>query len=199
MQKPPATSIWLWGQGRRPSFPKFYDRYQLHGGIISAVDLLKGIGIYLGFEVINVPGATGYFDTNYSGKADYALRALEHLDFMFIHIEAPDEAGHNGDIQAKIQAVEDVDRLVVGKIMEGLKDFPNHHIMVLPDHFTPISVRTHTNEPVPFCIYSTDGFPSVESRAEHFDEQTAHVSGFVFSNGEELMNFFLKKEKAEPS
>ena len=192
MKKPPATSIWLWGQGLRPTLPRFYDQYQIRGGIISAVDLLKGIGIYLGLKVIHVPGATGYLDTNYAGKAEYALAALKDLDFVFIHIEAPDEAGHNGDIKAKIQAVEDVDRLVVGKIIQGLKTVPSHHIMVLPDHFTPISMRTHTREPVPFCIYSSDGQPSSEANTTHFDEPTANKSVLRFFNGPELMAFFLK-------
>lgn len=192
--KLPATSIWLWGQGTRPNLPKFHEKFGLKGGIISAVDLLKGIGIYLGLEVITVPGATGYLDTNYEGKAEYALRGLEHLDFVFIHIEAPDEAGHNGDTKGKIQAVEDVDRLIVGRILEGLKRFPSHHVMVLPDHYTPISVRTHTNEPVPFCIYSSDRRGQGQGRAACFDEETAGKSGRSFSNGQELMAFFLKKD-----
>lgn len=192
MKKLPATSIWLWGQGLRPTLPRFYDQYQIRGGIISAVDLLKGIGIYLGLKVIHVPGATGYLDTNYAGKAEYALAALKNLDFVFIHIEAPDEAGHNGDIKAKIQAVEDVDRLVIGKIIQGLKSFPMHHIMVLPDHYTPISKRTHTGEPVPFCIYSSDGQPSSEANTICFDEPTANKSALRFFKGPELMAFFLK-------
>ncbi|MGA1794458.1 MAG: cofactor-independent phosphoglycerate mutase [bacterium] len=192
--KLPATSIWLWGQGTRPHLPKFHDTYGLKGGIISAVDLLKGIGIYLGLEVITVPGATGYFDTNYEGKAEYALKGLEHLDFVFIHVEAPDEAGHNGDTKGKIQAVEDVDRLIVGRILEGLKRFPRHHVMVLPDHYTPISVRTHTSEPVPFCIYTSEGRQQGQGQAAQFDEETAGKSGRSFSNGQELMAFFLKKD-----
>lgn len=194
MGKPPATSIWLWGQGHRPSLPTFFDHYGLKGGIISAVDLLKGIGLYLGLEVIDVPGITGYFDTNFAGKAEYALRVLDHLDLVFIHIEAPDEAGHNGDIKAKIQAVEDIDRLVVGKIIEGIKIFPHHNILVIPDHFTPISVKTHTREPVPFCIYSSykqfDNINNVNN-IKHFNEQTAGKSGLKFSNGPELITFFL--------
>lgn len=193
INKSPATSIWLWGQGPRPSLPKFQDRYQLRGGIISAVDLLKGIGKYLGLEVINVPGATGYLDTNYAGKAEYALGALEHLEFVFIHIEAPDEAGHSGDFNAKIQAVENVDRLVVGRIIEGLKKFPNHNIMILPDHYTPISVKTHTSEPVPFCIFSSDNQPHLKENINHFDEETANKSSFDFPEGHKLMAFFLKK------
>ncbi|MGA1842453.1 MAG: cofactor-independent phosphoglycerate mutase [bacterium] len=194
VNKPPATSIWLWGQGPRPSLPKFRDRYQLQGGIISAVDLLKGIGRYLDLEVINVPGATGYLDTNYAGKAEYALNALEYLDFILIHIEAPDEAGHIGDFNVKIQAVEDVDRLVVGKIIDGLKKFPNHNIMILPDHYTPVSVKTHTSEPVPFCIFSSYGQHHLKENIDHFDEETAGKSGLSFPDGQKLMAFFLKRD-----
>ena len=175
-------------------FMEKQSRLEKQANLKRIMDLLKGIGIYLGLEVITVPGATGYLDTNYEGKAQYALKGLEHLDFVFIHIEAPDEAGHNGDTQGKIQAVEDVDRHIVGRILDGLKRYPSHHVMVLPDHYTPISVRTHTSEPVPFCIYSSDGRQQDEGHVAHFDEETAGKSGCSFSNGEQLMAFFLKKD-----
>ena len=158
-------------QGYAPALPTFKELYGATGSIISAVDLLKGIGIYAGLDVIDVPGATGYLDTNYSGKAEYALESLKTHDFVFVHVEAPDEAGHMGDIDAKIRAIEDFDRMVVGPILDFARDSDEDYtILVMPDHPTPISLRTHTPDPVPFAIYSTkenniDG-------ATAFDEQS---------------------------
>ena len=170
--KNPANYIWLWGQGYAPSFTGFEELYGLTGSIISAVDLLKGIGIYAGLDVIDVPGATGYLDTNYSGKAEYALESLKDHDFVFVHVEAPDEAGHMGDVDAKIQAIEDFDKLVVGRILEYARESDEDFtILVLPDHPTPISLKTHTSDPVPFAIYSTaDKDPD---GAAAFDEGSA--------------------------
>jgi len=169
--KNPANSIWLWGQGYAPAIPKFKELYGASGAIISAVDLLKGIGIYAGLDVVDVPGATGYLDTNYSGKAEYALESLKTHDFVFVHVEAPDEAGHMGDIAAKIQAIEDFDRMVVGRVLEFARGAQEDHtILVLPDHPTPISLRTHTTDPVPFAIYSTGGRNA--DGAPAFDEQS---------------------------
>ncbi|MGP8331101.1 MAG: cofactor-independent phosphoglycerate mutase [Methanosarcinaceae archaeon] len=154
--KNPANYIWLWGQGYSPHFTEFKQLYGMTGSVISAVDLLKGIGLYAGLDIIEVPGATGYLDTNYSGKAEYALKSLDNHDFVFVHVEAPDEAGHMGDIDAKIRAIEDFDKLVVGRILEyARKSDEEFTILVLPDHPTPISLKTHTSDPVPFAIYST--------------------------------------------
>ncbi|MEA1966388.1 MAG: cofactor-independent phosphoglycerate mutase, partial [Euryarchaeota archaeon] len=139
--KNPATHIWLWGQGGAPSFPSFKEMFGISGSMISAVDLLKGLAIYAGMDVIEVPGATGYLDTNYAGKADYAVKALEDHDFVYVHVEAPDEAGHAGDVEAKVQAIEDFDEKVVGRVLDRCSDSV---IMVLPDHPTPIPLRTHT-------------------------------------------------------
>jgi 2,3-bisphosphoglycerate-independent phosphoglycerate mutase len=169
--KKPANSIWLWGQGYAPAVPAFKELYGATGSIISAVDLLKGIGIYAGLDVIDVPGATGYLDTNYYGKAEYALESLETHDFVFVHVEAPDEAGHMGDIDAKIQAIEDFDRMVVGSILDFAREADEDYtILVMPDHPTPISLKTHTTDPVPFAIYSTkenniDGAPAFDERS----------------------------------
>jgi 2,3-bisphosphoglycerate-independent phosphoglycerate mutase len=152
--KPPANMLWFWGAGRKPVMPSFRERFGLKGSLISAVDLLKGIGVYLGMEVINVPGATGYLDTDYGGKAEYAIKALKSNDLVYVHIEAPDEAGHEGNIREKIKAIEAIDEMIVGRILDefGGKEFT---IAVLPDHATPIEARTHTVDPVPFAIYST--------------------------------------------
>jgi len=154
--KKPANSIWLWGQGKAPDLPKFHEKYGISGALISAVDLTKGLGILAGFHIINVPGATGWIDTNYAGKAEYALNALERVDFVYIHIEAPDEAGHQGDYKLKIKALEDIDKIVVGKILdEAPKRFKEFKILLLPDHPTPVKVRTHTPDAVPFVIYDS--------------------------------------------
>ncbi len=187
-----ANSIWLWGQGKRPAMPTFREKYGLEGAMISAVDLTKGIGIYAGFEVINVPGATGWIDTNYIGKAEHALWALKTKDIAYVHVEAPDEAGHAGDLKNKIKAIEDFDELLVGNIMHGMKQFDEYRILVLPDHPTPIEIRTHSNEAVPFVLYDnrserTDG-PVL------YDEHIADRSDIlVFKEGHTLMDHFLKK------
>jgi len=183
----PANMIWLWGQGKAPSMPLFKDLFGVSGSIISAVDLLKGIGKYAGLEVINVPGATGYLDTNYSGKAEYALRSLEDHDFVFVHVEAPDEAAHMGDLEAKIKAIEDFDKKVVGKVLEEIEG--EYRILVMPDHFTPISIKTHTREPVPFAIYSSD---ESTDNAERFDEFAAKEGVFGLVEGYRLMSLLIK-------
>jgi 2,3-bisphosphoglycerate-independent phosphoglycerate mutase len=134
--------------------PSFEEIYELKAAVISAVDLIKGLGICEGMDVIEVPGATGYLDTNYVGKAEYALESLKDHDIVFVHVEAPDEAGHMGSLEAKMQAVEDFDSKVVGTILDGIEKMSEEcTVLVLPDHPTPIAVRTHTPDPVPFVIY----------------------------------------------
>ena len=152
LQENPANMIWLWGQGTNPNMPAFKGIFGIDGAVISAVDLVNGIGKLIGLDIINVPGATGYYDTNYQGKGEYAVRALEKKDFVFVHVEAPDEAGHNGDVRAKIAAIENFDRYVVGAVWNHLKITDDYRIMVLPDHATPISVKTHVSDPVPFVM-----------------------------------------------
>jgi 2,3-bisphosphoglycerate-independent phosphoglycerate mutase len=166
--KPPATQIWPWSGGRRPAFPLFINKYNKTGGIISAVDLLNGIARCAGMEVITVPGATGYLDTDYNAKATYALDAIRHLDFLYLHIEAPDEAGHLGSIDEKVRAIERVDG-VVGTIAEEFDGV----LAVLPDHPTPIRIKTHSREPVPFVVRgkgkdATTRFSEQESQKGQF-------------------------------
>ncbi|HTP06169.1 MAG TPA: cofactor-independent phosphoglycerate mutase [Nitrospirota bacterium] len=190
--KRPANSIWLWGQGKRPSMPTFREKYGLEGAMISAVDLTKGIGIYAGFEVINVPGATGWIDTNYVGKAEHALWALKTKDVVYVHVEAPDEAGHTGDLKNKLKAIEDFDEYVVGNIIHGMKQFDEYRILALPDHPTPLEIRTHTNEPVPFVIY--DNRSERKGGPVAYDERIAErKDALVFKEGHALMDYFLKK------
>lgn len=154
--KLPANMIWLWGQGAKPVIGNFPEKYGLKGATITGVDLLKGISTYIDLDVIEVPGATAYFDTNYQNKVDYALESLKTHDVQFIHIEAPDEAGHEGNLPEKIRAIENIDSIILEKL---LKELPNidedYTIALLPDHPTPINIKTHTMSPVPFAIYST--------------------------------------------
>ena len=153
--KKPANMIWLWGQGVKPSMPLFKDKYGLSGATITGVDLVKGLGVYMGLTNITVPGATGYFDTDYCGKAKNALEALKTHDLVFVHVEAPDEAGHAGDLEEKIRAIERVDNRILGKLLDELPDFGDYSIAILPDHPTPLSLKTHTSDPVPYSMYST--------------------------------------------
>jgi 2,3-bisphosphoglycerate-independent phosphoglycerate mutase len=188
-----ANSIWLWGQGKKPTIPKFKDKYGLKGALISAVDLTKGLGIYAGFEIINVKGATGYLDTNYLGKAKAALNILKSVDFVYLHVEAPDEAAHKGDVEAKIKAIEDFDSKVVGTVLEGIKKFEDYSILLLPDHSTPVQVKTHTDEAVPFAIYRSNRIKSRGVRAKNFSEDICKMKGIrVFKRGYELMDYFIK-------
>lgn len=144
LEENPANMIWLWGQGHRPHMPAFQERFHLRGAVITAVDLIKGIACYLGWDIIDVPGATGYFDTNYSNKGQYAIQALENYDIVQIHIESPDEAGHEGNVHEKVSAIEQIDSKIIGPILEAKDKFNGLRILVLPDHYTPIVKRTHT-------------------------------------------------------
>lgn len=186
-----ANSIWLWGQGRAPRLPRFEEKYGLKGAVICAVDLLRGIGIYAGFEPIYVKGATGYLNTNYRGKAEAALEALKRLDFVFVHVEAPDEAGHAGNWKEKIEAIEHFDRKVVGTALQGLGQFDDFRIMVVSDHLTPIPKRTHTAEPTPFAWASKSELERAAAGAV-FSEHSARESGLVIERGHELMDRFIK-------
>ncbi len=184
-----ANSIWLWGQGRAPKMSTLKERFGIEGYVISAVHLLKGIGILAGLEALEVPGVTGYFDTNYEGKAEYALRGLEKKDFVYVHVEAPDEAGHMGDPRLKMEAIETFDEKIVGAILNGLRRFKRFRMLVLPDHPTPISLRTHAADPVPFVIYASDELRN--NPVEGFSEEAARKSGIFIERGFELIARFL--------
>lgn len=188
--KKPATSIWLWGQGKAPVMPTFKQRFGVDGAMISAVDLMKGIGIYAGLEVLKVPGITGYIDTNYKGKAEYALAALEKKDFVCVHVEAPDEAGHNGSLKDKLQAIEDFDREIVGRVLKGLERFDEYRVLALPDHPTPIALKTHTSDPVPFVIFTGNGRASHKGSAS-FCEAAAGETGILVDDCEAMMEEFF--------
>jgi len=185
----PATSIWLWGQGTMPRLPSFYKRFGIHGAAITAVDLIRGIASCVGWKLIEVEGATGYLDTNYSGKGAAAVAALDEVDFVAVHVEAPDEAGHNGDAAAKVQALEQIDEHVVGPLLEKLTSYDAWRVLCLPDHPTPVGVRTHTSQPVPFCMAGTG---VAADRATRFTEAAGAESDLHIDPGHELMEYFLK-------
>ena len=186
----PANSIWLWGQGRSPHMVPLKERFGIDGYVISAVHLIKGIGMLAGLEVLEVPGITGYFDTNYDGKAQYTLKGLREKDFVYVHVEAPDEAGHMGDLQLKVDAIEAFDEKIVGAILKGMKEFKRYKILVLPDHPTPLSVRTHTADPVPYVIYSNEK-RAMSAHGKTFDEASAGRSEIFIEKGFELIERFL--------
>ena len=190
LKENPANMIWLWGQGIKPNLPSFKEKFGIEGSIISAVDLVNGIGRLAGLEIIDVPGVTGYYDTNYLGKAEYALRSLKNKDFVYIHIEAPDEAGHSGDLKAKIAAIERIDKDIVGTIINHFDPHDEVRILILPDHPTPVELRAHTSDPVGFIMYGS-GIPKDGSL--DYSERSAREKGLRFKSGEELMDCFIKK------
>lgn len=182
--KPAATSIWLWGQGRTPRMNSYKERFGLTGAVISAVDLVKGIGVCAGLEIIDVPGATGYLDTNYEGKVQAGLEALERLDFAYIHLEAPDETAHEGKTDLKIQAIEDFDRRVVAPCLEFARKRGDVRVLVAPDHVTAISTRTHAGGPVPFAMCG----PGIEPcGATAYSEKDAAATGIHITEGHQLL------------
>lgn len=188
----PATGIWLWGQGVVPIMKRFRQRFGIRGAAIAAVDLIRGLGKLLGWTLIDVPGATGYLDTDYAAKGRAAVAALDEYDLVAVHIEAPDEAGHMGDADAKIEALEKIDSLIVEPVMEKLQGFDAWRILIAPDHPTPVARRTHTDAPPPFCMAGT-GLVAGTVRVDRFCERAAVGSGFHFDAGHELMEYFLRK------
>lgn len=187
-QKLPANSIWLWGHGRRPQMQTYQQRFGLTGSVISAVDLIKGIGVNAGLDIIEVPGATGYLDTNYLGKAEYAIESLKDRDFVYVHVEAPDEAAHGGLLKAKIEAIESFDRDVVGTVLKNLDQIGDCRILVTPDHPTPVERRTHTSDPVPFVLF--DSRYKQESNVPGYSEKEAASTGFKVE-GHELLPLMM--------
>lgn len=187
--KNPANLIWPWGQGGAPRLTTFKERFGLSGAVISAVDVIKGIGFYMGLRVIEVPGATGYFDTDFEAKARFALRALEENDFVFIHAEASDEAGHEGLVDEKVEALQNFDKRLVAPVLDGLKKHGEWRALVSPDHETPLSLRTHGSGPVPFALYATDG--EADAMAG-FNETEAREHGSLrLDKGHDLIHLLL--------
>lgn len=190
--KRPANAIWLWGQGSRPSLPLFEKLYGVKGSVISAVDLLKGIGICAGMNTPDVEGATGYIDTNFEGKAQKAVEELENgSDFVYIHIEAPDECGHRNEPENKVKAIELIDSRVLPIVLEALEKYDDYKVMILPDHPTPIVTGTHASDPVPFMIYHKKD--EKDSGVDSINEETASKTGIFIEEGPSLMGRFLSK------
>jgi 2,3-bisphosphoglycerate-independent phosphoglycerate mutase len=186
--KRPATQIWLWGQGRAPSLKPFAELYGKKGAIISAVDLVRGVGVLLGWTRIDVPGTTGYLDTDYSAKGCYAVEALKTHDLVCVHVEAPDEASHEGKADEKVKALERIDQHIVGPLLEALPRHGEWRILVSPDHRTPLRTRAHAYGMVPFAVAGT-GVTS--QKQSSYDEMVAQSAAQVFEKGHQLMPWFL--------
>jgi len=184
-----VSSIWLWGQGKKAAMERFQKRFGFKGATITAVDLAKGLSKLIGFDLIDVPGATGFVDTNYQGKGEAAIKALDKYDLVFVHIEAPDEASHSGSAEMKKKAVEQIDKYIVGPVLEALQSYESWRILVAPDHPTPVRSCAHSSEPVPFAMAGT-GISGILHT--NFNETNAAKSGFRIEKGFELMEYFLK-------
>lgn len=184
----PANSMWLWGEGVRASLMPFAEKYGLKGSMISAVDLLKGIGKFSGMNVVHVPGATGYIDTNFEGKAEAAIKEFANgQDLVYIHVEAPDECGHRYEIENKRKSLEIIDEKILGPVLEALEKYDDYKVLIMPDHATPLSLKTHTNDPIPFLIYKKSN-PTIGGE---FTEEGAKASGIFIENGHKIMEYFI--------
>ena len=190
--KRPANSIWLWGEGTKPLLDNFSEKFGIKGSMISAVDLLKGIAICAGMNSVDVEGATGYLDTNFDGKCKAAIEEFKKgADLVYIHVEAPDECGHRGEIENKVKAIEMIDEHILAPVVEFLKDYDDFAVLVCPDHPTPLSIRTHTSTPVPYLSY--DSKNEINSGVKVFCEKEARETGNYIEKGFTMMNYFLTK------
>jgi 2,3-bisphosphoglycerate-independent phosphoglycerate mutase len=191
--KPEATSAWFWGQGTRPAVPTLKERFGLEGSVISAVDLVNGVGRLAGLDVITVPGATGFLDTDYAAKGRYGLKSLEHKDFLLLHIEAPDEAGHMGRADLKKEAIERIDELILGPMLAGLNEMGEFRLLLQPDHATPSKIKTHSSEAVPFAIISNRTFGNVGAKARRYTEADSKATGTTLTDGYRLIETLLDR------
>lgn len=189
--KNPATSVWLWGHGKRPQLQDFTERFGVKGAMVSAVDLLKGIARLSGMRICEVEGATGYLDTNFVGKREAAIAALrEGCDMVYIHLEAPDECGHRGEVQNKVCAIQEIDRQVLAPLLETMKEIDDVSLLIMPDHPTPLSIKTHSSDPVPYLLYRSNGTENT-SQTARFTEATAAATGNVTADAADLMGRLL--------
>lgn len=186
----PANSVWFWGQGRRPQMTTYQERFGISGAVISAVDLIRGLGVCAGLDVIEVPGATGYIDTNYLGKGQAAVTALQERDFVYVHVEAPDEAAHGGLLEEKITAIENFDQQVVGTVLKSLDVLGDCRILVLPDHPTPVALRTHTAKDVPYILF--DSRQPQTQRDTGYGEESAEATR-IWTRGHDLLPQLLER------
>ncbi len=184
----PANSMWFWGNGRYKPLSPFSEKFGLKGAVISAVDLIKGIGKLTGMDVINIPGATGYIDTNFDGKAEAAVKALKDHDFIYLHVEAPDECGHRFELKNKVKSIELIDEKILGPVLDALEQYGDYKVMILPDHPTPVSLKTHTRDAVPFLIYRKQ---CPVDNPYSFDEEGAKKSGVFIEHGPDIIKRFF--------
>jgi 2,3-bisphosphoglycerate-independent phosphoglycerate mutase len=185
--KAEASSVWFWGQGTRPSVPTLKDRFGVEGSVISAVDLVNGLGRLAGLNLIKVPGATGFLDTDYAAKARYGLESLKSRDFLLLHIEAPDEAGHMGRADLKKEAIERIDELIIGPMLAGLGALGDFAMLLMPDHATPSQLKTHSPEPVPFALMTSAQFKSSGGAARRYTEDDGTATGVLVGDGYHLI------------
>lgn len=192
----PANSVWPWGQGKPPVLKTLRERFNITGSVVAAVDLIKGLGKYSGLDIVNVEGATGYLDTNYHGKAEASLEALKHKDLVFLHVEAPDEAGHSGQKDLKIKAIEDFDEKILLPIMEGLKQFPSWKILIMPDHQTPVTTRVHESGMVPFLFLDSESWNKYSGEPTiAFSERAAASSGKIVPEASRMIEILLGRQE----
>ena len=187
----PANSIWFWGEGTKPNIENFYKKWGINGGVVSAVDLIKGIAKCSGMQVAEVEGATGYIDSNFKGKVNAAKELLKTCDYVYLHMEAPDECGHRGEIENKVKSIEIIDKEVVGPILDYLKG-TDFRILIMPDHPTPLNTMTHSREPVPFLLYDSR---KVKKGENSFTEKLAEKSNIFIKDGYKIADFLFEKEK----
>lgn len=188
--KRPANSIWLWGEGTKPQIQSFKEKFGVNAGIVSAVDLIKGIGKLAKCDVAEVKGATGYIDTNFEGKANAAIELFKTNDLVYVHVEAPDECGHRGEAENKVKAIEFIDKRILGTLIQELEKYGEYRILIMPDHPTPLITMTHARDPVPFMIYDNKkGVNGVNT----FTEETAKSTGIYYDHGPDIMNVLLEK------
>jgi 2,3-bisphosphoglycerate-independent phosphoglycerate mutase len=188
------TAIWLWGQGKRPALPTLRERYAVSGAVVAAVDLVNGLGMLAGLERVAVPGATGFLDTNFRGKAEYGVRALATSDFLFLHVEAPDESGHLGDPRKKVEAIERIDEQVVGTLLEAVRTSNEEwRLLIMPDHPTPCALKTHTADPVPFLVYVSGDDRKSRSGSRGYNERDARELGIFIPEAHSLLERLLRR------
>jgi 2,3-bisphosphoglycerate-independent phosphoglycerate mutase len=193
-EKLPVTQTWLWGIGQKPQLPLFACRYSatpVHGAMITAVDLLRGIATLIGWDIINVPGITGYVDTDFAAKGNYAAEALKNHDLVCVHVEATDEAGHEGSLEKKIKAMEDIDAKIIPPVLEMLKSYGDWRLLVSPDHPTPVAIKTHTSDYVPWLLAGS-GITNSTAATAAYDEETARNSKYRYDNGWEMIRILFQ-------
>ena len=192
---PEANSLWLWGQGLCPQVKTYGERWGISGAAVSAVDLIKGLGVVTGLEAIDVPGATGWIDTNYEGKVAAALKALETKDYVVVHLEAPDEASHQGELEYKLKAIEDFDAKVVGPMLKGMARFGDFKVLAACDHYTPVELMTHSSDAVPFVIYSNKPDEKLKASGRNYDEANAAATNVLVDPAADLSKILFGEEK----